>query len=228
MDGLPAGALVVTRHDDPYKWEKSAWGPGPWDDEPDRVEWREPTMPGLVCLVARGPMGNWCGYVAVPPGHPAHGADYNDVEVSVHGGLTYAERCQAGPAAFVCHVPAPGEPDDVWWLGFDCGHAFDYSPAMEARMRMSSRLLIEKGRAKGDPEFAAWLKERAEAATYKDPPLHNLWMFSTYRPVQYAMGEVRDLAQQLFAQGQQPERTRLLAALRRRERQLFYDGLEAT
>jgi hypothetical protein len=23
----------------------------------------------------------------------------------------------------------------VWWFGFDCGHAFDFAPGMEARMR---------------------------------------------------------------------------------------------
>jgi hypothetical protein len=46
--------------------------------------------------------------------------------LSAHGGLTYANKCQAaGP---VCHKPAPGEPDDVWWFGFDCGHSGDWAP----------------------------------------------------------------------------------------------------
>ena len=73
--------------------------------------------------------GALCGYVAVPPGHPAHGKDYDDVGVTVHGGLTYARPCQEGGE--VCHVPRPGYPDDVWWLGFDCSHYCDYCPGMD-------------------------------------------------------------------------------------------------
>lgn len=69
-------------------------------------------------------MGAWCGYVAVPPGHALHGRGYDDPDVDVHGGLTYADACH-GP---ICHVPKPGEPDDVWWFGFDCAHAWDMSP----------------------------------------------------------------------------------------------------
>lgn len=37
----------------------------------------------------------------------------------------------------VCHVPDPGEPDDVWWFGFDCAHAWDYSRKMMADLRDS-------------------------------------------------------------------------------------------
>lgn len=47
---------------------------GPWTAEPDREEWRHSS--GLACLARRGPMGAWCGYVAVPPGHRcAHAFD---------------------------------------------------------------------------------------------------------------------------------------------------------
>lgn len=113
--------------------DKSAWGPGPWQDEPDRKEWRHA---GFVCLIVRVPShGALCGYVGVPPGHPWHGKGYDEVEtafpdVSVHGGLTYADQC----GGRVCHVPEPGEPDDLWWLGFDHAHAFDLSPAYAIRM----------------------------------------------------------------------------------------------
>jgi len=33
-------------------------------------------------------------------------------------------------ATHVCHKPDPGEPDNVWWFGFDCAHAFDKMPAL--------------------------------------------------------------------------------------------------
>jgi hypothetical protein len=113
--------------------DKSSWGPGPWQSEPDRLEWR---YRGTPCLIVRGPIGALCGYVAVPPGHPWHGVDYEKVDAPAHGGLTYSDRCQEN--GFVCHTPQEGEPAEVWWLGFDCAHANDLSPAymaLGARLR---------------------------------------------------------------------------------------------
>ena len=98
--------------------------PGPWDTEPDHVDFEHA---GLPCIIHRQHMGAWCGYAAVPPGHPAHGKSYADIdgEINVHGGLTYADKCQGE----ICHVPKPGEPDDVWWFGFDCLHCCDLAPS---------------------------------------------------------------------------------------------------
>ena len=131
----PRGALTwddaMTNDDDRidlgdhFLFDKASWGDGPWQDEPDRVEWRHA---GLPCLANRAHMGHWCGYVAVPPGHPYHSKDTDDVEAQVHGGLTYASLCDGA----ICHVPAPGEPDDVWWFGWDAAHAFDLVPSMAA------------------------------------------------------------------------------------------------
>jgi hypothetical protein len=117
---------MTTATAEEYKVDRSDWPPGPWDSEPDRIEWR--TKRGFVGLMVRNPLaGAWCGYVAVPPGHPLHGKDYEKIDVLAHGGLTYAGAC----SGHICHVPQPGEPDNVWWLGFDCNHADDRSPAME-------------------------------------------------------------------------------------------------
>jgi hypothetical protein len=80
--------------------------------------------------VADGIVAHNCGYCGVPPGHPLHGGKGDELEV--HGGITYSAPCQVdGP---ICHVPLPGEPDDVFWLGYDCGHAFDIQPGLDARM----------------------------------------------------------------------------------------------
>jgi hypothetical protein len=111
-----------------HKVDRVGWHPGPWDGEPDRVEWR---AHGFPCLIVRNSSGALCGYVGLPPGHQLHGADYGDAEVSVHGGLTYANKC----AGKICHVAKPGEPDDVWWLGFDCQHYGDIAPGHVAFMR---------------------------------------------------------------------------------------------
>lgn len=106
------------------KLDKSKWGPGPWQTEPDRMEFEHK---GFPCLLRRADVaGAWCGYVAVPPGHLAYEQSYNKLDLDVHGGLTYAEHC-LGP---ICHVPKAGESDNVWWLGFDCAHAGDGMPAM--------------------------------------------------------------------------------------------------
>lgn len=125
-------------HEQTATWvDKSVWGDGPWTDEPDRLEWRDDTT-GLPCLALRSPMmGAWCGYVAVPPGHPWHGADCCDLELyAAHGGLTFAGPCDPGEGPDqICHVPMPGEPDDVYWIGFDCGHAGDLAPGAEAYCR---------------------------------------------------------------------------------------------
>jgi hypothetical protein len=112
----------------PRRYDRTHWASGPWDAEPDLVEFRHA---GLPCVLRRSPMGVWCGYVGIPPEHPDHGGDYNDVPVEVHGGLTYGRACDPHVA---CHVPAPGESDAFWWFGFDCGHGFDVSPVMTFRL----------------------------------------------------------------------------------------------
>lgn len=108
--------------------DKTAWGEGPWVTEPDKRQWLDPAT-GLPCLIVRGPHGALCGYVGVAAGHPLHRKGYDDVDVSVHGGLSFAEGCSHGDESkSICHMPDPGEPDDVHWFGFDCAHAGDWCP----------------------------------------------------------------------------------------------------
>lgn len=107
---------------------------------------------GYTCVVTFGNMGHRCGYVGIPSNHPLFGKDYNDYleikksdigdrEVSgifpllgayldkderirieayfqCHGGITYAGGGE--------HSSYPIE-SDLWWFGFDCGHAGDKS-----------------------------------------------------------------------------------------------------
>jgi hypothetical protein len=118
--------------------DRKGWSNGPWDNEPDKMQWTDADT-GLPCMIQRNHFGALCGYVGVSRAHPDYGKDYEQVEVSVHGGLTYAATCdpwfdpETGQG--ICHVPEPGEPDDVWWLGFDCGHAFDLSHGLDAHYR---------------------------------------------------------------------------------------------
>lgn len=108
--------------------DKTAWPDGPWKDERcDKRQWQDEAT-GLPCMVRRHPrLGQWCGYVGVPPEHPLHGRDGEELEV--HGGVTLTGGCEKGDeSTAICHVPEPGEPDDIWWFGFDAGHAWDVSP----------------------------------------------------------------------------------------------------
>lgn len=106
------------------------WPSGPWDSEPDKVQWPDAAT-GLPCLAVRNRhWGNWCGYVGLPPEHPLYGKDYEAPDVEVHNYLSFADKCRPGEneAHGICHTPALGEPDHVWWFGFACDHVLDCSP----------------------------------------------------------------------------------------------------
>jgi hypothetical protein len=163
------------------KVDRTGWGPGPWDDEPDKVNWK--TKAGLPGMIVRSDVqGVLCGYVAVTKEHPLFGVSYGDGEqpkspedvLSVHGGLTYSNSCRGA----ICHVPDPGEPDDVWWFGFDCGHSFDYSP-----------------------RFASFMKEKYGEGLFGGERIE-------YRDVAYVREEVESLASQLAALANGPDRRR--------------------
>ena len=118
---------------------------GPWTAEPDKLQWVDEAT-NLDCLILRNGGGNLCGYVGIPKTHPWHGKGYGqcldgcadedscyehspEARIRVHGGLTFAAACRehSGDDA-ICHVPAEGRPDDVWWFGFDTAHSGDLSP----------------------------------------------------------------------------------------------------
>jgi hypothetical protein len=154
--------------------DKSDWGDGPWQSEPDKMQWRDEAT-GLPCLIVRGPFGGLCGYVGLAPEHPAYEKHYDEVEVSVHGGLTFSDGCAHGPEeSSICHVPDLGEPDNVWWLGFDCGHYDDLCPSMRARER-------QRYEETGDPLWLPVVSPYGE----------------TYRDLEYVRAETARLAEQL-------------------------------
>lgn len=133
--------------------DKSGWPDGPWRAEPDKLQWV--TEAGLPGLIVRNGAGALCGYVGIPEGHPWFAKRYSECatpevhedpedgenhswcnhspgsQVEVHGGLTFSDFCSPDHERGICHTPGPGEPDRVWWLGFDCGHSFDYAPGYQ-------------------------------------------------------------------------------------------------
>jgi hypothetical protein len=127
--------------------KRSGWPSGEWDSEPDKAQWIDEAT-GLDCLIVRNRHGALCGYVGVDGMHPWYGHNYSndctqqpacgatwcghapDCLVDVHGGLTFSSFCDDGgdERIAICHVPAPGRPDRVWWFGFDCWHSGDFAP----------------------------------------------------------------------------------------------------
>lgn len=121
----------------------------------DKIAWRDPAS-NYECIIIRDPHGHYLsGYVAVPPGHPLYGFDHDaiptDLDIEVHGGLTYSAVCDEGPsprrrlvneARSVCHVPPRSSRyttiehatdyraghDQAWWFGFECNHVYDVVP----------------------------------------------------------------------------------------------------
>lgn len=92
---------------------------------------------GLHIHMRRNRAKAWCGYVAVPPHHPAFGGDefyigplpatqedlrnkdnfFSEYDLEVHGGISWS--CSHLP-----NEPSKG----LWWFGFDCSHYADLTP----------------------------------------------------------------------------------------------------
>lgn len=111
------------------QFNRKSWGKGPWENEPDRLLWKSQ---GFDCLINRNPLGSWCGYVGLPKGHLLYGAHYNELydrnlQIEVHGGLTYSEYCQGD----ICHPHSDEDEGPTFWLGFDCAHAGDLVPSLQ-------------------------------------------------------------------------------------------------
>ncbi|WP_227430456.1 hypothetical protein [Psychrobacter sp. I-STPA6b] len=58
------------------------------------------------------------GYVAIPESSSWHGVEYEQIPVSVHGGLTWSSL-----AKDLCEID--GVDDDDWIIGFDTQHSGD-------------------------------------------------------------------------------------------------------
>jgi len=110
-------------------------GRGRWDDEPSLLDF---TYREYACRITRHMLGALNGYVAIDVDHAFHAVDYFDVNVSVHGGVTYASY--ELPLTAITDVlnnkeiyiksPYLNVSKRAWWVGFDCAHAGDIIPKM--------------------------------------------------------------------------------------------------
>lgn len=108
--------------DQKLKW----YGYGEWVEEPDIVKFE---YNGFHCLIRRifddenkvdDIYGHLCGYIDIPKCHPFYQKHYDEIEIDVHGGLTFSDVI-----------------DGFWTIGFDCAHYCDYKPGYEMYKRNS-------------------------------------------------------------------------------------------
>lgn len=77
------------------------------------------------------------GYVAVPEEHPYFGKDYDDLEIEIHGGLTFAGSYRDW---------MPEQVKGMWIFGFDTCHCDDNLsrwPDEKSVMEEVMKLLIQ-------------------------------------------------------------------------------------
>lgn len=58
----------MTTEEKAHKIDRTGWPKGPWDDEPDKVNWV--TKAWYAGMIVRNHGGALCGYVGVPSKHP--------------------------------------------------------------------------------------------------------------------------------------------------------------
>lgn len=106
----------------------------PWLNEPDYKTWFD-ARTGLRCLVRRMPTGHLCGYVRVPRrlrkkilrrtkygNVKIYKFDQKTMNLPIHGGVSFTGTFKSHP------VVNKGKVESGYWIGFDCGHYFDYRP----------------------------------------------------------------------------------------------------
>lgn len=151
------------------------------------------TQAGFRAVVTMGDMGYRCGYVGLPKGHPLYGMEYSepspaltvpsdDEPVGKRGAITLLcatpEHMTSPEMVFDVHgsLTFSGNgcgqypvPSDLWWFGYDCGHA-------------------------GDGRSLAYLQEMRER--YPDGPI--MWIDDgEFRSLEYCIEECESLAQQI-------------------------------
>ena len=88
-----------------------------WEDELDYAYWVDEET-NLPCKINRAShSGALCGYVGIPKVHKLYKVEYYNIEVEVHGGLTYGRLGTAKDAI-----------EEYCWIGFDCAHSCDLLP----------------------------------------------------------------------------------------------------
>ena len=108
-------------------WKNEPILDGPWLDEPHHLYYTDRET-GYECRLRRNPVYAWCGYVEVAEDHPIFKKDYVTLNeyLGVHGGITWSDYPPMEKFSW-------GD-EKIWFVGFDCSHAYDLSPASRSRL----------------------------------------------------------------------------------------------
>ena len=82
--------------------------------EGNELQWDYTCSNGVIihCSIHRNDVKALCGYITLTKDNSLYGVDYDDINISAHGGLTYQGYDQ----------------NENWVIGFDCGHYGDLTP----------------------------------------------------------------------------------------------------
>ena len=95
------------------------------------------------CSILGLHLGHRCGYVGLPKEHKYYEKSYREIDVYVHGGLTY-DGYSDGKI---------GISEGMWIIGFDCAHwddGKDLDLIRELNDEKSANIIIELSRTYGD------------------------------------------------------------------------------
>jgi hypothetical protein len=189
---------------------KSQWGAGPWQGEPDALDWRDAAT-GYACAIRRNSdIGSLCGYVGVAPGHALHGWRCDDslllrdefekgdgkfgiLDLFVYaasgaharGTIPLGLALKAHGGVNWSGAMPDGSGGGAWWFGFDCAHSGDYAPGLHATLK---RLHIMEDTTRSFAEMEKHLGLGAPMPWGEA---------NTYRTVDYVKAECATLALQL-------------------------------
>ena len=151
-------------------------GYGEWVEEADEVDFK---YRDYHCKIGRsGLSGALCGYIQIPNGHPWYEKHYDNIDITVHGGLTFG-----GFSALI-------QGNKIGYLiGFDCAHSGDIAPGWVK----ATRILIQ-----ADPEWAE--NERKFQEKYQTRCRQTFQ--KTYRNIQFCIDECKSMVDQAIASEQ--------------------------
>lgn len=155
-------------------YDKKNWGPGEWQDEPDVLEFE---YKGYPCALHRNRRGFWCGYVFIPMDSPHAKEDYFDIDLDVHGDITFGEK-------------ATLRGKEYYSLGFDCAHSGDFIPSAKFLEALYPQEIKDKFK-KLDDEMLKLMKE----------PLSFGRPVDTYKNMAFARSQCEYLVDQMEKYG---------------------------
>ncbi len=84
------------------------------EKEGDSLQWSHTCNNGVVidCSIHRNGVKALCGYITLTPDNSLYSIGYDELDLSVHGGLTYNSY----------------DDNNNWVIGFDCAHYQDLCP----------------------------------------------------------------------------------------------------